>query len=113
MILTFIVLELSTSRRFWRLVRFIIGVFIQGVTTGLLANALQNQWKAIFFIYLLVFMFYCLEKQLLLEKFPQVYEVNIWQNPRTFQLDLGFGNFEIHHFWNIFTFRISQNRKEK
>ena len=48
MILTFIVLGSSTYRRFWHIIRFIVRVFIQDATTGLIANALQNQWKAIF-----------------------------------------------------------------
>ena len=55
-------LESTTALRVWRLVKIIAVIFIQGVTTGLLANALQSQWRLTVITYLIVAMFYCLAK---------------------------------------------------
>ena len=41
---------------------FMAELFIQGVTVGLIAGELQNNWLAIFFVYGIVLMLYCLAR---------------------------------------------------
>ena len=42
-------LERSTGARLWNVIFFLAKLFVQGVTVGLIANAIEDRWLPIFF----------------------------------------------------------------
>ena len=57
-----VILERTIGVRIWKVILFLVKLFLQGVSVGLIANTLQGHWLAIFFSFGIVLMFYCLAK---------------------------------------------------
>ena len=57
-----IILERSKAARLWTLVIFLTELYMQGVSVGLIANALKGHWLAIVFTFGIVATFYCLAR---------------------------------------------------